>query len=105
MFIQSHHLTTTSKNMIIINDLAMSYGTRILFTDVNLHIKNNKRYGLVGANGAGQTTFFKVLTKEEEPAFGEINIPKNFKIGCLKQAQFLYKNTKMIDTVIAGKKE
>ncbi len=52
--------------MIIINDLAMSYyGTRILFTDVNLHIKNNKLYGLVGANGAGQTTFFKVLTKKK----------------------------------------
>ena len=59
--------------MIIINDLAMSYGAKILFTDVNLHIKNNKRYGLVGANGAGKTTFFKVLTKEEEPAFGDIN--------------------------------
>nr|WP_269077350.1 ATP-binding cassette domain-containing protein [Rickettsia gravesii] len=41
------------------------YGTRILFTDVNLHIKNNKLYGLVGANGAGQTTFFKVLTKKK----------------------------------------
>nr|WP_269077751.1 ATP-binding cassette domain-containing protein [Rickettsia felis] len=45
--------------MIIINDLAMSYGARILFTDVSLHIKNNKRYGLVGANGAGKTTFFQ----------------------------------------------
>lgn len=91
--------------MIIINDLAMSYGARILFTDVNLHIKNNKRYGLVGANGAGKTTFFKVLTKEEEPAFGDINIPKNSKVGCLKQDQFLYENTKIIDTVIAGNKE
>ncbi|WP_041404124.1 ATP-binding cassette domain-containing protein [Rickettsia montanensis] len=70
-----------------------------------MHIKHNKRYGLVGANGAGQTTFFKVLTKEEEPAFGEINIPENSKIGCLKQDQFLYENTKIIDTVIAGNKE
>ncbi|MCC8418424.1 MAG: ATP-binding cassette domain-containing protein [Rickettsia endosymbiont of Glossina mortisans submortisans] len=91
--------------MIIINDLAMSYGARILFTDVNLHIKNNKRYGLVGANGAGKTTFFKVLTKEEASAFGDINIPKNSKVGCLKQDQFLYENTKIIDTVIAGNKE
>lgn len=45
--------------MIIINDLAMSYGARILFTEVNLHIKNNKRYGLVGANGAGKNNFFQ----------------------------------------------
>ncbi|ABV74761.1 ABC transporter ATP-binding protein [Rickettsia akari str. Hartford] len=91
--------------MIIINDLAMSYGTRRLFTDVNLYIKNNKRYGLVGANGAGKTTFFKVLTKEGEPAFGDINIPKNSKVGCLKQDQFLYENTKIIDTVIAVNNE
>ncbi|WP_341787657.1 ABC-F family ATP-binding cassette domain-containing protein [Rickettsia endosymbiont of Cantharis rufa] len=91
--------------MIIINDLAMSYGARILFTEVNLHIKNNKRYGLIGANGAGKTTFFKVLTKEEGPVFGEISIPKNSKVGCLKQDQFLYENTKIIDTVIAGNKE
>lgn len=102
---QQQYLTTTSENMIIINDLAMSYGARILFTEVNLHIKNNKRYGLIGANGAGKTTFFKVLTKEEEPAFGEISIPKNSKVGCLKQDQFLYENTKIIDTVIAGNKE
>lgn len=91
--------------MIIINDLAMSYGAKILFTDVNLHIKDNKRYGLVGANGAGKTTFFKVLMREEEPAFGEVNIPKNSKVGCLKQDQFLFENTKIIDTVIAGNKE
>ncbi|HJD62510.1 MAG TPA: ATP-binding cassette domain-containing protein [Rickettsia endosymbiont of Degeeriella rufa] len=87
--------------MIIINDLAMSYDAKILFTDVNLHIKDNKRYGLVGANGAGKTTFFKVLMREEESAFGEVNIPKNSQVGCLKQDQFLFENTKIIDTVIA----
>ncbi|MFY9590119.1 ABC-F family ATP-binding cassette domain-containing protein [Rickettsia endosymbiont of Halotydeus destructor] len=91
--------------MIIINNLAMSYGAKILFTDVNLHIKKGNRYGLVGANGAGKTTFFKVLLREEEPAFGEINISRNSKIGCLKQDQFRYENTLIIDTVIAGKEE
>ncbi|MCC8369272.1 MAG: ATP-binding cassette domain-containing protein [Rickettsia endosymbiont of Oxypoda opaca] len=91
--------------MIIINNLAMSYGAKILFIDVNLHIKKGNRYGLVGANGAGKTTFFKVLLKEEEPAFGEISISRNSKIGCLKQDQFRYENTLIIDTVIAGKEE
>ncbi|WP_341792836.1 ATP-binding cassette domain-containing protein [Rickettsia endosymbiont of Ceutorhynchus obstrictus] len=91
--------------MIIINNLAMSYGAKILFTDVNLHIKKGNRYGLVGANGAGKTTFFKVLLKEEEPAFGEISISRNSKVGCLKQDQFRYENTLIIDTVIAGKEE
>lgn len=91
--------------MIITTNLAMSYGTKILFTDVNLHIKKGNRYGLVGANGAGKSTFFKVLIKEEEASIGEVNILKNARVGCLKQDQFLYENTSIINTVIAGRNE
>lgn len=91
--------------MIITTSLAMSYGAKILFTDVNVHIKNGNRYGLVGANGAGKSTFFKVLIKEEEASIGEVNILKKARIGCLKQDQFLYENTSIINTVIAGRSE
>ncbi len=91
--------------MIITTNLAMSYGAKLLFTDVNIHIKNANRYGLVGANGAGKSTFFKVLIKEEEASFGEISINKNARIGCLKQDQFLYENTSIINSVIAGRNE
>ncbi|WP_341759624.1 MULTISPECIES: ABC-F family ATP-binding cassette domain-containing protein [unclassified Candidatus Tisiphia] len=91
--------------MIIATNLAMSYGAKILFTDVNVHIKNGNRYGLVGANGAGKSTFFKVLIKEEEASIGEVNIVKKARIGCLKQDQFLYENTSIINTVIAGRSE
>ncbi len=91
--------------MIITTNLAMSYGAKILFTDVNVHIRNGNRYGLVGANGAGKSTFFKVLIKEEEASIGEVNILKKARIGCLKQDQFLYENTSIINTVIAGRSE
>lgn len=86
-------------------NLAMSYGAKILFTDVSLHIKQGNRYGLVGANGAGKSTFFKILFQEEEASIGEFTCVKNARIGCLKQDQFLYENTSIINTVIAGRSE
>lgn len=91
--------------MIIITNLAMSYGARLLFADVNLHIRNGNRYGLVGANGAGKSTFFKVLIQDEEASIGEVSVSKNARIGCLKQDQFLYEDTSIINTVIAGRDE
>lgn len=91
--------------MIITTNLVMSYGAKILFTDVSLHIKKGNRYGLVGANGAGKSTFFKILLQEEEASIGEFTCVKNARIGCLKQDQFLYENTSIINTVIAGRSE
>ena len=90
--------------MITINNLAMQYGARLLFTDVNLNLNSANRYGLVGSNGAGKSTFLKLIMKEEEPSNGEIAIVKNARIGCLKQDQFIYENTFIIDVVIAGNK-
>lgn len=90
--------------MITINNLAMQYGARLLFTDVNLNLNSNYRYGLVGSNGAGKSTFFKLIMKEEEPSNGEVVAVRNARIGCLKQDQFVYENTPIIDAVIAGNK-
>jgi len=91
--------------MIKINNLAMQYGPKLLFTDVNLNLNSNSRYSLVGANGAGKSTFFKLIMKEEEPSSGEVIAVRNARIGCLSQDQFLYENTLIINTVIAGNKE
>jgi len=91
--------------MLTITNLAMQFGTKLLFTDVNLNFNVGHKYGLVGANGAGKTTFFKLLNKEETPSDGEVNMVKNSRVGCLKQDQFMYENTSIINTVIAGKEE
>ena len=60
--------------MITINNLAMQYGARLLFTEVNLNLNANHRYGLVGSNGAGKSTFLKLIMKEEEPSLSLIHI-------------------------------
>ena len=91
--------------MINITNVAMQYGHKLLFTDVNLNLNAGNRYGLVGANGAGKSTFFKILIQDEEASFGTIVIRKYARIGCLKQDQFLYENTSIINSVIAGKVE
>ncbi len=90
--------------MLTITDLAMAYGPKLLFTDVNLNLSPGNRYGLVGANGAGKSTFIKVVAGEEEPCLGEATLSRGSRIGMLKQDQFRYENTSIINTVIAGKK-
>ena len=91
--------------MIKIENLAMQYGARLLFADVNLTLHASNRYSLVGANGAGKTTFFKLLMNEQQPSNGEVVYMRNARIGCLSQDQFKYENTLIINTVIAGNKE
>ncbi len=91
--------------VITITDVAMHYGAKLLFTDVNLNLNHGNRYGLVGANGAGKSTFLKLLIKEEQASLGDINIARNSRIGCLRQDQFLYEDISIIDTVIAGNEE
>jgi ATPase subunit of ABC transporter with duplicated ATPase domains len=90
--------------MLTINDLAMAYGPKLLFTDVNLNLVSGNRYGLVGANGAGKSTFLRVITAEEEPSFGEVALAKRSRVGWLKQDQFRFESVSIINTVIAGKK-
>ena len=64
--------------MITITDLAMSYGPKLLFTDVNLIINKGNRYGLVGANGAGKSTLLRVIAGEEEASFGDFHSQRGY---------------------------
>lgn len=90
--------------MLTINDLSFLFGAKLLFNEVNLTLNSGQRIGLVGGNGAGKSTFLKLLAGEELPSIGEINIAKRSRIGWLKQDQFLFENTSVIDVVIAGNK-
>lgn len=89
--------------MISLNQLGMAYGQKLLFLDVNLNLNPDSCYALVGANGCGKSTFFKLVTGEEEASSGEITIPKDASIGWLKQDQFRYENTPIRDIVLQGK--
>ncbi|MDF1646114.1 MAG: ABC-F family ATP-binding cassette domain-containing protein [Legionellaceae bacterium] len=88
---------------IALKQVGMAYGRKLLFLDVNLHLNSGNAYALVGANGAGKSTFFRLLTGEEELTSGEVMIPKHANVGWLKQDQFRYENTPIRDIVLQGK--
>ncbi|MDF1757801.1 MAG: ABC-F family ATP-binding cassette domain-containing protein [Legionellaceae bacterium] len=89
--------------MIALNSVGMTFGLKLLFFDVNLNLNSGNSYALVGANGCGKSTFFKLVTGEEELSSGDIVIPKDATIGWLKQDQFKYEDTPIQDIVLQGK--
>ncbi|PSM51497.1 ABC transporter, ATP-binding protein [Campylobacter blaseri] len=90
--------------MVSIQSLTMRFGTHLLFEDVSLELNRGNRYGLIGANGAGKTTFLKILSGEIEPTSGEINIDSGFRVGVLKQDQFAFEDFSLKDAVLYGNK-
>ena len=88
--------------MLQIKNLSLRFGKRILFENVNLEFKENNCYGVIGANGAGKSTFLKILTEEIEPTTGEIIKDKSERISYLKQNHNIYDEYTVIDTVIMG---
>lgn len=89
--------------MINLDQLSMHIGSRILFTDVSLNLRKGQRYGLVGANGTGKSTLLKVLSGDDEPSFGAFTVSKESKLGFLKQDQFLFEESRIIDVCLQGK--
>lgn len=90
--------------MITINNLGMVYGSRVLFDEVDLVLGGQKRYGLVGANGTGKSTFLRVIAGSEEPSGGTITFQKQVRIGWLRQDQFRYEDEVVLNVVLQGKK-
>lgn len=76
--------------MIRLNDLSISFGSRVILNDVSLHIRRNDRIGLIGPNGAGKSTLFKLICKLIEPTSGELIIAKDINIGYLPQEKFVF---------------
>ena len=90
--------------MITVNNVSLRFGKRTLFEGVNLKFTPGNCYGIIGANGAGKSTFLKLLSGEIETTSGEINIGKDERISVLKQDHNLYNDYRVIDTVIMGNK-
>ena len=85
--------------------VTLRYGKRVLFEDVNIKFTKGNCYGLIGANGAGKSTFLKILAGEIEPSKGEVTIEKGARISMLKQDHFAYEEYTVLDTVIMGNQE
>ena len=90
--------------MITINNLAFQFGGQLLFKDVDLKFTPGNCYGIIGANGAGKSTFLRILCGELEPTRGEVVIPDTVRMSVLKQNHFAYDEYTVLDTVIMGNK-
>ncbi|MBV8803034.1 MAG: ATP-binding cassette domain-containing protein, partial [Gammaproteobacteria bacterium] len=88
--------------MLDVRDIGMEFGQKSLFKNVNLILLPSQRYGVVGANGTGKSTFLKILAGEEGASHGTVNKAKNLSIGILKQDHFRYEEDRLIDVVIKG---
>lgn len=88
--------------MISATNVTLSYGKRVLFKDVNLKFTPGNCYGLIGANGAGKSTFLKILSGEIQPDRGDISVGNGERIAVLRQDQFAFDEETVFTTVIMG---
>ncbi len=90
--------------MLNTNGVTVRFGKRVLFEDVNIRFGKGNCYGIIGANGAGKSTFLKVLSGELEPSKGDVSLDKGERLSVLKQDHFAYEDFTVMDTVIMGNK-
>ena len=90
------------ENMLQVNNLSLKFNTRVLFENVNLKFEKGNCYGVIGANGAGKSTFLKVLSGEIDSTTGEVVMSKGERMSVLKQDHNAYDEYKVLDTVIMG---
>ena len=88
--------------MLSVNDLSINFGGNVLFSRVDLQFTPGNCYGIIGANGAGKSTFIKILSGELEPSTGSVTIAAKKRMSVLKQNQNMYDDYTVMDTVIMG---
>src|ERR1035437_6028402 len=88
--------------MITVSNLSLRYGKRTLFEDVNLKFTQGNCYGIIGANGAGKSTFMKILSGEIDPTTGRVDISKGSRMSVLKQHYNEFNEVTVLETVIRG---
>ncbi len=90
--------------MLNVQNLSLQFGKRVLFDEVNLKFVNGNCYGVIGANGAGKSTFLKILTGEQDATTGHINLEPGKRMAVLKQNHFEFDKVPVLQTVIMGHK-
>jgi ATPase subunit of ABC transporter with duplicated ATPase domains len=91
--------------MITVSNLSLRYGKRTLFEDVNLKFTHGNCYGIIGANGAGKSTFLKILSGEIDPSTGSVSFTPGERMAVLKQNHYEFDEYPVIETVLMGHKE
>ncbi len=88
--------------MLSVSNLSLRYGKRVLFEDVNIRFTEGNCYGIIGANGAGKSTFLKILSGDIDPTTGKVEISKDQRMSVLKQNHYEFDEFTVLDTVIRG---
>ncbi|MEJ7611668.1 MAG: ATP-binding cassette domain-containing protein [Ferruginibacter sp.] len=91
--------------MISVNNVTLAYGKRVLFDEVNINFVKGNCYGVIGANGAGKSTFLKIISGEIEPNKGTVNITPGERMAVLAQNQFAFDEETVLNTVLMGHKK
>ena len=91
--------------MISVNNVTLAYGKRVLFDEVNLNFIKGNCYGIIGANGAGKSTFLKIISGEIEPNKGSVSITPGERMAVLRQDQFEFDEVTVLNTVLMGHKK
>ena len=86
-------------------NITMQFGAKPLFENVSVKFGDGNRYGLIGANGCGKSTFMKILGGDLEPSSGSVMIDKNERLGKLRQDQFAFEDMRVLDVVMMGHAE
>ncbi len=92
-------------SMISVSNVSLRYGKRVLFDEVNVKFVPGNCYGVIGANGAGKSTFLKILSGEIDPTTGQVDIEKGKRMSVLKQNHFEFDAYQVLETVIMGNKD
>lgn len=88
--------------MLSVSNLSLRYGKRVLFEDVNIRFTEGNCYGIIGANGAGKSTFLKILSGDIDPTTGKVEISKDQRMSVLKQDHYEFDDIEVLQTVIMG---
>ena len=88
--------------MISASNVTIQFGSKPLFENISVKFSGSNRYGVIGANGCGKSTFMNILSGELEPTAGNVSVTPNERIGKLNQDQFAFEEYSVIDTVIMG---
>ena len=91
--------------MLTVSNLSLQFGKRVLFDEVNIMFTKGNCYGIIGANGAGKSTFLKILTGKQEPTTGNVSLEPGKRMSVLEQDHFAYDNFTVLETVLRGNKK
>lgn len=91
--------------MLTVSNLSLQFGKRVLFDEVNIKFTNGNCYGIIGANGAGKSTFLKILSGDLDPTSGQVSMEKGKRMSVFEQDHFKYDEYTVLDTVLRGNKD